>query len=285
MTQWLTYQQARSLLLEHLKVAPTGDYEAAWRGVLTLACARGLLPGVTVPQGARDVAGCMIGPARSTVANHVQELLWQLLVQGIVVFGQDAVNATWPWYRLTAYGQRVVDGAQPQPHDPDAFLSEFLRVVPTADPVVYDYLEEAVHAFNHGCPKAAAVMLGAASEKAILLLCEAFGSAIADLAERRKFDKNSTKTWSISNKYNVLKGRLDLMVGAKKLQGEHADTVQNLLPGGFELIRRVRNAAGHPEAPGSVDPDTVFLNLRLFTEYARRVCALTEHFATNPADW
>jgi hypothetical protein len=36
---------------------------------------------------------------------------------------------------------------------------------------------------------------------------------------------------------------------------------------------------------GDVDPDTVFLNLRTFTEYARRVHAQIGHFGAAPADW
>lgn len=280
-----TYQQTRSLLLEHLKAAPQGQYTTAWDSVLYLAWKKGFLPGVSAPPSATSVTSFVVGERREIVAEDVRQLLWSFLVQGIVVFGLDGNNPNWPFYRLTPHGKKVVDGQKPQPYDPDGFLAEFKRAVPSADPVVFEYLDEALRTFNHGCPRAAAVMLGAASEKLVLVLHEAFGTAIADPTKKAKFEKDSAKSWAISNKYAVLRDRLDLMVDGKKLKGEHADTVSGSLGGGFDLIRRTRNTAGHPEAPGDVDLDTLFLHLRIFTEYARRMAALIDHFRANQVDW
>jgi hypothetical protein len=62
-------------------------------------------------------------------------------------------------------------------------------------------------------------------------------------------------------------------------------TPQIVRPRLFEHLRpRCRNSAGHPELDGNADQDTVFLNLRSFTEYARRVANLVEYFQANPAD-
>ncbi len=72
---------------------------------------------------------------------------------------------------------------------------------------------------------------------------------------------------------------------ARRLTREHAETVASELPSGYEILRRCRNAGGHPDVPGDVDADTVFLNLRSFTEYARRTNELIAYFTANAADW
>ncbi len=158
------------------------------------------------------------------------------------------------------------------------------RLVPGADPILKDYLVEAVRAFNSNCFKSAAVMLGAASEQAVLLLHTAFEAVISDPQKQSRFTKDS-KGITITRKYDALKDRLDLMVIAKKLPHDLAETVGGELTSGFNFIRRCRNDAGHPQIPTATDPDTVFFNLRVFTEFARRVSDLTEFFKSNVADW
>lgn len=211
--------------------------------------------------------------------------MWDCLLKRIVVFGSDSLNPEWPFYRVTDHGLSVLKSAAPQPYDPDGFMAHFDATCGSIDPVVRGYVAEAVHAFNSDCTRAAAVMLGCASEKLLLLLLEAFEMSISDAAKRAKFSKDLAAKWAISHRYATMRDRLDLMVTARKLPHEHSETVAGELPAGFEMLRRCRNAAGHPDAPGDVEPDTVFLNLRMFTEYARRVQGLITHFASHAADW
>ena len=214
----------------------------------------------------------------------VQQILWQLLAQGIIVWGSDRTNDKYPFYRVTEYGRTVLANEGAQPYDPDGFLAEFRRRVPSADETVASYFEEAVRSFNANCYRAAAILLGGASEKALLLLHEQFGSQIQDTSRRKAFDKDSAGT-SIHRKYRALQDRLDLMVEAKKLDRAKAETVGSELPAGFNMIRRFRNEAGHPALEADATPNTVFLNLTTFVEYARLVVELIEHFKTNPAEW
>ena len=174
----------------------------------------------------------------------------------------------------------MAQGQGPQPYDPDNFLQEFERENPGADPVIVDYLAEALQAFNHGCQKSAAVMIGAASEKALLLLLEAFEAAITDEGKREKFRKSYK--WTIASRYRALKDNLDRLVEAKVLPREQGEVVSGLLPVTFEIIRRHRNAAGHPEIVATPNPDTNFLTLRGFTEYVRGIYLLIEHLKKNP---
>ncbi len=54
---------------------------------------------------------------------------------------------------------------------------------PDADPVIVDYFKEAVLTYNAGCPKASTVMMGCASEQAVLVLHQAFMSAMSDTSK------------------------------------------------------------------------------------------------------
>jgi hypothetical protein len=264
------FQQLRQLVFEHLKGHYRDQYEGIVRGVEQLVLARRLVTGQLSPND------------RTNVREGIRQLMWQLLVQNIIVFGMDDANPTWPWYRVTGYGDSVLQGIGAQPHDPDGFMRDFKALNAAADPVVIDYLAESVRAFNHGCPKASLVMLGCASEKAILLLHETFESAISDTAKKAKFEKSYR--WTISSKFDALRDGLLRMVDQKRLPKELHESVHNDLIGCFQLIRRQRNAAGHPEIASDVNADGLFLSLRVFAEYVRHIYMLIEHFQKNVAD-
>jgi hypothetical protein len=93
-------------------------------------------------------------------------------------------------------------------HDPDEFIAYFDKICPTVDRSVRGYLIEAVASFNAGCVRSAAVMLGCASEKLLLLLCDALEGAISDGTKRATFTKDLGAKWAISHKYSTLYDRL-----------------------------------------------------------------------------
>lgn len=280
------YQQIYSITLQQLAQAPNGrgQYDGLAQAVVQAAIAAGTIPASTPGRGAVNMTTGR-NPDETRVAELVREALWDCLIKRLIVFGWDASNSAWPFYRLTEYGAVALKSAVPQPYDPNGFMAYFDMQCPGADATVRSYVAEAVLAFNSGCPRSSAVMLGCASEKLILLLCDAFEGAISDPVKRSRFAKDLSVKWMISHKYTTLRDRLDRMVDSRTLPRELAETVSNELPAGFELLRRCRNAAGHPEVVGDVSSDTVFLNIRSFTEYARHVVAMVRHFAASPADW
>jgi len=273
------HEQMRAFLLEYLKNKREGQYQDVVAGVIGIAFRVGALTPTKpdVGQGNLQRVG---HEDKEAVGEHVRELMWELLVQGIIVFGISDGAPGWPWYRVTRYGVEVVAGHGPQPYDPNGFMREFRRVNASMDSVIVDYLEEALRAFHHGCQKSASVMIGAASEQAILLLHEAFRDAIVDPAKKAAFEKKSDRM--IHGKYKVLKASLDALVTSKTLRGELADIVSGHLTGAFDLIRRWRNASGHPELVQRVDADTNFLTLRTFTEYVRSVYLLIDYCKNSP---
>ena len=153
----------------------------------------------------------------------------------------------------------------------------------TADPLIVEYLVEAVHCLRGSTYRAAAVMLGAASEQAVLLLVNKFESAITDSTKKQKFAKD--KGNSAYRNFIALQERLELMHGTRKFPLDLSESISGDLRGIFDLLRRARNEAGHPAITGSVDADSLFLNLRVFPQYVERLYRFIEYFAKNPADW
>jgi len=136
-------RQIRSLLLEHLREEPSGSYHRAANGVARLAINMGLLA-ATLEVPGDEYSYALSHQDSRLLRERVRQELWLLLSQGILVFGKDEDNPSWPWYRLTEYGGVVVQQQGAQPYDPDGFLTEFAQKNPEADPVIGRYIEEAV---------------------------------------------------------------------------------------------------------------------------------------------
>lgn len=282
------FREVHALVLEALRSRTSGQYAELAEDVLRLAVARGLVPQPAQGDGVSAFgrpAAHLPQAESARICRLVEEAMWDCMSKGLLIFALDESNSRWPFYRLTSRGAEVVREASPQPYDPDGFLKHLARTVPALDADVRGYIEEAVRAYVSGCPRSAAVMLGCASEKMVLLLCEALEASISDPKKKAEFLAQLAKKWMISHKYAALSDRLELMEGAGRFPREHGESVKTYLPIGYDLIRQCRNAAGHPNVPGDIEPDTVFLNLRMFTEYARRATGLIEHLGTNPADW
>ncbi|MDP9268861.1 MAG: hypothetical protein M3P27_11135 [Acidobacteriota bacterium] len=207
------------------------------------------------------------------------EIVWSLIVQGILIPGLNDSNQGWPFLRVTEYGRRCLQEDRILPHDPDGFLADFRSEVPQADTTIIEYLTESLQCYVHGLHRAAAVMLGGASEQAVLLLIESYGNSITDTQLKQSFKRNVEKATSIFRKYEVFEKHF---VNHKaRVPKELTENLDSLLRGVFDLIRNSRNDAGHPAAGGLVSRDIVYSHLRLFTPYCKRTSELAAWFAAN----
>jgi hypothetical protein len=143
--------------------------------------------------------------------------------------------------------------------------------------VIKLYVNEALHTFLKGNMLASTVMLGGASEKAILLLIDSFSAAIKEPTERAEFD-NEMKTHMIGRKFEALRKRLERT--KSMLPRELAYGLDLRLSGVFEVIRTCRNDVGHPTGR-KVDRREAFTNLQLFRPFCKFVYELIEYFNKN----
>lgn len=214
------------------------------------------------------------------------EILHDLYREGLIVSGTGKVESQealrWPWYRFTEHGRCVVENEQADIYDPDAYVQRLKDAIPTVDDIIVRYIGEASRCFAQRLDLSAAVMLGGASEKAVLLLCESFCAAVADSNARAKLEKQ-LDTWVISKKYSVLWSNLRALIGPGKptaLPGELSQGLENIVDGVFHMIRTVRNSAGHPDT-GAVDRSSVLAGLVVFPTYCRRIYDMLDFFASN----
>ena len=271
----LNLEEIRSLVLQALR-QPGCDQ------VVNLEIAVGNLKSKMkgVPQQSRGFVGDGRAYLERGESSLIHEVVWSFIIQGLLVPGLDDSNQGWPFLRLTAYGQRCMEERQILPHDPDGYLRDFQRSVPSADPVIQEYLTEALQCFLRDLHRACAVMLGAASEKAILLLIESYAESITDPNKKTQVNRQIEKASSIFRKYEVFeKGFANIKA---KLPRQLTDNADSLLHGVFDLIRNSRNDAGHPASGVLVSRDSNYSHLRLFIPYCQRIYQLILWFAANP---
>lgn len=211
----------------------------------------------------------------------IQQIIHEFYIEGIINPGQKMrpriVSTShflkFPLFHVTEYGEKVLQDGEYQPYDPDGYLRKINDDIPTVDPIIIRYLEECLSCFRRSLLLSAAVMLGCAAEKAILLLIEVFSNTLTG-EDKTAFDKE-TNTFIISRKYNALWSRLEPM--AKDLPDDIGNHLGNILDRTFDIIRTTRNDAGHPSG-NIIEKETVHANLLLFPIFCNRIYRLIGHF-------
>jgi hypothetical protein len=238
----------RSCILEALRREPQTQYVQLDIQTASVARERGL--------PIRDGHEPHLAPE---VMRRFRETVWSLVIEGIVAIGKNEYNTEWPWLSLTEYGEEVVAAGRITPYDPAEYLRTLTPVWPL-DEVEERYLVQALGAFRHNLPDAAAVMLGAASEHLITLLGERVEAADPHEASRAHslLDGPALRLLVWLHEYlQQRKSRMD--------RGDRESLGTTFL-GIATLIRAARNDAGHP-ALGTVSREQVFINLQLFPPY------------------
>lgn len=209
----------------------------------------------------------------------VNEIIWSFIVEGILSPGTDDSNINLPFLRLTEYGKQCLHENRFVPHDPEGYLAEFRQACPNVDLTITQYLTEALQCYLRSLHKAAAIMLGAASEQAILLLIEAWLGSIQDEARRANLSNQVNKATSIFRKFELFQKHLANFRPA--LPRETAESLDSLLVSVFDLIRNSRNDAGHPARMSDITRETNYAHLRLFVPYCQRIYGLIGWFQLN----
>jgi hypothetical protein len=268
----ISYEQLRSLVAEQILKTRQGFGEAG-RGLVTdlyTAVARSAVLEkrlVADPNGSNPGRHASYHLSRND-QTRVQDIFWDLLIEGVVRPGLgDGTNNDLPHFHVTDRGKAALSEASPSPYDPDGYLRRLRADIPAIDPVIVTYLEESLHTFRINCLLSSTVTLGCASEKALLLLLEAYARALEPTRATR-FRKD-TDGKMIKQQFDVFQKRLDDHLRGK-LDRELLADLETRLLGVFSMIREVRNEAGHPS--GRVpEREVCYANLTVFPSYLRKV--------------
>jgi len=179
---------------------------------------------------------------------------------------------------LTQRGVMWAKSADAPPEDADGYLKFLHGLVPNLDPVIEQYIAEGLSSFERQTYFAAAVMVGAAAEKAIYLLADSILGAIKDTAREQKFSRLveqrrlSTLLDSIEE---TVKG------GVQTIPYPIFDGAVSHLMSLFEAIRVQRNDAVHP-MNAKVSPDSIRLSFLAFPYALQKSDTLRNWFQANP---
>jgi len=196
----------------------------------------------------------------------IVDVFWELVGQGVISPGTTTGNPAPPFFHLTEYGKRCLREVEYNPHDPASYLKQLGQSVPSPDSTVLAYLGESLECFSRGTIVASAMMLGIASERVFLLICDSLAESLRDSAEQSEFakvlDRNAMKP-----KLDWVSQKFHRIVNPKR-PADWPDDADIQLTGIFNFIRCERNELGHPrESPPSVTRDVAYGYLRIFPSY------------------
>jgi len=242
-------------------------------GVETLAVQRGLFQSTRRPSPGVEVTLRLPDEDRE----KVRHILWDLILEEVLFPGANETQTELHFLKLTPHGREVLDRGAASPYDPEGYLAYLKREIPNLDPVILDYSNEALQTFLRGNLLACTVMIGCASEKAVLLLIDEFIKAIST-ARRAAVQSNFDSRFSIIKKFEYLRTEFNPI--KRQLQRDVADDLDIQLDGVFNLLRNARNDAGHPTG-SKVDRNRAFANLQLFVPYCKLIYALMTYFQSH----
>jgi hypothetical protein len=187
------------------------------------------------------------------------------------------------WYRWTERGLQWIKGAEPIPEEAAGYMKFLGEHVPTLDDVIQQYISEALTAFNRDAYFAAAVMVGAASEKAIYLLAASLLNALKPSRRRTTLEMVLNKRQLFALLDSVRKTIEDCSTGnPAPIPYSESEGAAAHLASLFEAIRTQRNDAVHP-MNATVSASSVRLLLHSFPYALSTTEKLRAWLDANPA--
>lgn len=255
--------QLRSWVYERLRQGKTGSQELQLNDVALHVRARAISAGILQQQP--FVANYNVP---NFIADPVREIIWQLIIQGIVVpgigLGGGSGEPSLPFFQVSDWGKHCLESGEYLPYDTGQFIERLKAKVPSIDRVVLLYLTEALQCFRSGTYLGSAVMIGVSSERILLELRNAIEVALDSHPKKEKF-RADTAAKSVKRLYDEIQKRLDPVMEQVSAALMKEDITAEL-SGIFDLIRKTRNDAGHPTGR-SIEREETFALLQLFPAY------------------
>lgn len=204
----------------------------------------------------------------------VMEAVWALISRELayIDYSQSAPE-NWE-LKLTAAGRAAALDEQANPDNPESYLNRLSEDIPELSDVVRESIEESLGAYNARLYRASAVMLGVASEAAVLEAAASFATRLSSADSRHFLQTIGSRRQNISAKFSIFRTKLN----SKKheLPPELAESLDLTVSSVADLLRIYRNDAGHPTSK-RIDRDDAYTHLCLFFRYARKLYALKAH--------
>lgn len=203
-------------------------------------------------------------------AELIRDVFWDLFRQGAITLGWNDSNPTWPFFRLSHFGERTLAAQSPfRFHDTASFISLVRSNVPDLAAETVPYLQEAIAAFYAGCHLASCVMLGVAAEAEFLRLVDV---AVNNVTHGPKFSGAAKEAFigrKIKRFHQSLETVLPTLPPSKEF--ENLGTNLSLI---HSVLRVARNDAGHPSSAPVPDREQIYVLLQMFVPFVRQLMHL-----------
>jgi len=186
-----------------------------------------------------------------------------LMRTGYFAWGLNLGNPNPPFFHFTDRGRRALERLSRDPGNPAGYLCH-LAAVAKLDPVANSYLVEGLDCFVAGFYKAAAVMIGGASESLIL---ELSGLLRQRMSQLKINEPKGLSDWRIKTVLNALHAFFESQKGA--FEKELREEFEAYWLAFAQQIRSTRNDAGHPSSVDPVTEEGVHASFLVFPELAR----------------
>jgi hypothetical protein len=196
---------------------------------------------------------------------------------GYLSWGHNLGNNSPPFCHVTARGKKTIETLSRDPGNPEGYIA-YLQSLASLNTVASSYLTEGLDCYVGGHYKAAAVMLGAASESVVLDLRDHLVKRITELNQTVP---PKLSDWRIKTILDELQQFIDARKGS--MPRELRDEFSYYWPAFTQQIRTVRNDAGHPSSVDPVSPESAHASFLVFPLLCQLAKGLHEWIANQLA--
>ncbi len=209
----------------------------------------------------------------------LSEIIWDLIQERVLTPGENQADQGFPFFRLTKFGEDYISQSAPHYYDPQGYMEFLRKIVQNLDPVIKQYIFESLNCYRQQLFFASAVMIGAAAEKAILLLLQAITDSMSNLSSKKKAAQLLDRP-NLPEIFDTITKTVSQVIKAKIIPYPvHQGCTEHLISL-FEMIRVQRNDAIHPVS-GQVNRTKVFLSLQTIPAALESINRLIEWFKSN----
>ncbi len=186
-------------------------------------------------------------------ALKIQEIIWELLVQGVLAPGKNSLNLNLPFFHVTDYGYDCLESGEIILHDYDRYLHDLeAGIDEPLDPTIRTYVHAAQKAFLSGNYLATMSLLADAGGRGIDMLA---GTLATDIQDKER---------STHARLTYIRHLLPTL----ELNEELREEAQLHLRGLQDLIFHTRDEHDRPRAV-SIGRATAHSALLIFPQYVR----------------
>jgi len=208
----------------------------------------------------------------------VQEILWELLVQGVLAPGKNSLNLNLPFVHVTEFGAHCLGDGTALVHDPDGYIANLKSVCGiAADAILIGTVHEALLAYLAGRYPSSAVMLGHGIGHLLDRL------VVAAIRHGRQTGHGVQRLEQARSNPQRLVPILRRALSARRLPPTLAEDVDGTLLALNNVRSSFASTDGRYRLP-QLDRETAFAYLLLFPGQCRFVYDLIAYLEGKPSD-